>query len=136
MEHFDKAMESNKAQWLTKLYPENWSAKLAQTPCAKSLRIRASPWIVRRVRKSPMLMVQYRGNHSQNFANRLQNLTNIQIVFTTRKLESCLPLLKSAFFDDLKSRVFYKLSCNGCTSTYVGQTVRHLTTRIEELLLL
>ena len=26
----------------------------------------------------------------------------------------------------------YKLSCSGCTSTYVGQTVRHLATRIEE----
>ena len=26
----------------------------------------------------------------------------------------------------------YKLSCSGCTSTYVGQTVQHLTTRNEE----
>ena len=26
----------------------------------------------------------------------------------------------------------YKLSCNGCTSAYGGQTVRHLTIRIEE----
>ena len=26
----------------------------------------------------------------------------------------------------------YKLSFSGCNSTYVGQTVRHLTTRIEE----
>ena len=29
-------------------------------------------------------------------------------------------------------RVVYKLSCSGCTSTYVGQTIRFLTTRIEE----
>ena len=54
------------------------------------------------------------------------------MVFTTRKLESCLPSLKSEFSNDLKSRVVYKLSCSGCNSTYVGQTVRHLTTRIEE----
>ena len=26
----------------------------------------------------------------------------------------------------------YKLSGSGCTSTYVGQTIRRLTTRIEE----
>ena len=82
--------------------------------------------------KPPMLMVQYRGNQRQYFANRLRKLTNVQVVFTTRKLQSCLPSLKSAFSNDLKSRVVYKLSCSGCTSIYVGQTVRHLTSRIEE----
>ena len=82
--------------------------------------------------KPSMQVVQYRGNQSQYFANRLQKLTNVQVVFTTRKLESCLPSLKSAFSNQLKSRVIYKLSCSGCTSTYVGQNVRHLTTRIEE----
>ena len=40
--------------------------------------------------------------------------------------------MKSAFSNDLKSRVVYKLIFSGCTSTYVGQTVRILTTRIEE----
>ena len=34
--------------------------------------------------------------------------------------------------NDLKSRVVYKLSCSGCTSTYVEQIVQHLTARIEE----
>ena len=62
-----------------------------------------------------MLMVQYRGNQSQFFANRLRKLTNVQVVS-----------------HDLNSRVAYKLSCSGCTSAYVGQTVRQLTTRIEE----
>ena len=28
-EQFDKAMETNRAQWLTNQYPENWSAKVA-----------------------------------------------------------------------------------------------------------
>ena len=37
-----------------------------------------------------------------------------------------------SFSNDLKSRVVYKLSCSGCTSTYVGQTVRNLTSRNEE----
>ena len=77
-------------------------------------------------------MLQYRGNQSQNLANRLRKLTNFQVVFTTRKQESCLPSLKSAFSNDLKSRVVYKLSCSGCNSNYVGQTLRYLTIRIEE----
>ena len=76
-------------------------------------------------------MVQSRGNQSQYFANRLRKSSNFLVVLTTRKLKSGLPSLKSAFSNDLKSRVVY-MSCSGCTSTYVGQTVRHLTTRIEE----
>ena len=26
----------------------------------------------------------------------------------------------------------YKITCSGCNSTYVGQTVRHLATRVDE----
>ena len=48
-EQFDKAMETERAQWLTnetlKIGPQRW----LQTPCAKSSRVRASPWIVRGV---------------------------------------------------------------------------------------
>ena len=54
------------------------------------------------------------------------------MVFATKSLKPCLPSLKSADSKDLNSRVVYKLSCSGCTSTYVGQTVGYLTTRIEE----
>ena len=130
-------MENNRAQWLTNQYPESWYAKVtADAPCkifegkrkpldSESSLSTESPKGV----KPPMLMVQYRGNQTQYFASRLRNLTNAQVVFTTRKLESYLLSLKSALSNDLKSRVVYKLSC---TSTYVGQTVRHLTTRIEE----
>ena len=139
-EQFDKAMETNRAQWLTNQYPENWSAKVASDALCKIIEGKGKPLDSDRGlsvqspkdEKPPMLMVQYRGNQSQYFANRLRKLTNVQVVFTTRKLQSCLPSLKSAFSNDLKSRVVYKLSCSGCTSTYVGQTVRHLTTRIEE----
>ena len=121
-------------------YPENWSAKVASDPLCKIIEGKGKPLDSDRGLsvhspkdgKPPMLMVQYRGNQSQYFANRLRKLTNVQVVFTTRKLQSCLPSLKSAFSNDLKSRVVYKQSCSGCTSTYVGQTFRHLTTRIEE----
>ena len=139
-EQFDKAMETNRAQWLTNQYPKNWSAKVASDALCKIIEGKGKPLDSDRGLsvqspkdvKPPMLMVQYRGNQSQYFANRLRKLTNVQVVFLTRKLQSCLASLKSAFSNDLKSRVVYKLSCNGCTSTYVGQTVRHLTTRIEE----
>ena len=133
-------METDRAQWLTNQYPENWSEKVASDALCKIIEGKGKPLDSERGLSSQppkdvkplMLMVQYRGKQSQYFANRLRKLTNVQVVFTTRKLESCLPTLKSAFSNDLKSRMVYKLSCSGCTSTNVGQTVRHLTTRIEE----
>ena len=54
------------------------------------------------------------------------------IIFTTRKMKTCLPSLKTSFARKLRSKVAYKLTCSGCNSTYVGQTVRHLATRIDE----
>ena len=45
---------------------------------------------------------------------------------------SCLLSLKSSFDNDLKSHVVYELTCNGCKSIYVGQTYRHITTRVAE----
>ena len=69
---------------------------------------------------------------TQNFASRLKKLCDIQIFFTTRKLRTCLPTLKSPFHKNLKSHVVYKVTCNGCSSIYVGQTRRHVTTRISE----
>ena len=133
-------MDTNRAQWLTNKYPESWSAKVAADALCKIIEGRSKQLDSEKCLstqpskdvKPPMLMVQYRGNHSQYFSKRLRKLTKTQVVFTTRKLESCLPSLKSAFSNDLKSRVVYKFSCSDCTSTYVGQTVRHLNTRNEE----
>jgi len=33
---------------------------------------------------------------------------------------------------DLRSRVVYKFSCAGCNACYIGETSRHLSTRIHE----
>ena len=120
-------METNRAQWLTNQCPEIWSAKGASDALCKIIEGKGKPLDSERCLsvqspkdgKPPMLMVQYKGNQSQYFADRLRKLTNVQVVFTTRKLESCLPSLKSAFSNDFMSRVVYKLSCSGCTSTYV-----------------
>ena len=56
----------------------------------------------------------------------------LQVVFMTRKLRSCLPTLKSSFDRDLKSHVVYEIKCNECGSIYVGQTIRNVTTRTTE----
>ena len=97
-EHFDRAMETNRAQWLTNQYPEKWSAKVASDVLCKIVEGKGKPLDSEKCLsvqspkdvKPPMLMVQYRGNQSQYFANMLRKLTNVQVVFTTRELESCL----------------------------------------------
>ena len=62
----------------------------------------------------------------------LKKIHPVQTIFTTRKLQSCLPSLKSSFDKDLKSHVVYELTCNGCKSIYVRQTCRDITTRVAE----
>ena len=54
------------------------------------------------------------------------------MVFTTRKLKTCLPSLKSAFSNELKSRVVYKVSSMDALPSMRGKVYRHMTTRIEE----
>ena len=57
--------------------------------------------------------------------------TNVKIVFSPFKLQDlfsskdCSPIA-------LKSFVVYKFTCAGCQSGYIGETKRHLPTRIKE----
>ena len=59
-------------------------------------------------------------------------MSQLAIIFTTRKKKTCIPSLKSSFSSELKSKVVYRLECCGCKSIYVVQTTQYLTTRIEE----
>ena len=69
-----------------------------------------------------------KANLLKNFASKLKKLCELQVVFTTCKLRSCLPTLKLSFNRELKFHVVYEIKCNGCGSIYVGQTSRHVTT--------
>ena len=138
-ENFDKAMKINKEQWVDNQYPEKWSDGVVLRTLNKIIdRKTDTRTTVTSVKEDPLkvsapiITLQYRGNASEWFAAKLRQNAGAQVIFTTRKLKTCLPSLKSPFAKDLKSRVVYKLTCSGCNSTYVGQTVRHLTTRIEE----
>ena len=74
----------------------------------------------------------YRGKPSQLLAAKVRLISGEQIIFTTRKLKTCLLSLETFFARELRSKVVYKLTCSGCNSTYVSQTVRHLATRVGE----
>ena len=126
------AKETKRLQRLKNQCPEKWSANIAADGLCKIIVCKGKPLDNERSSsiqppkyvKPPLLMVQFRGNQIKYFASRLQNLTSVQVVFTTRKLESCLLSLMSTFSNYRKSRVAYNMSCSGCTPTYIGQTVR------------
>ena len=139
-EEYDKAMKINRKQWFANQYPESWSSRVASHALEKIISKGKNKKNMAEKKKPcdyssdspPILMVQYRWNHSQTLAKKVRDITNALIIFTTRKLKTCMPSLKSSFSSELKSKVVYRLECCGCKSIYVGQTVRHLTTRIEE----
>ena len=57
--------------------------------------------------------------------------TNIKLVFTPTKLSDYFST-KDALPKDLRSFVVYKFTCAGCNACYIGETKRHLKTRITE----
>ena len=138
---FDQALENIKTCWTKNQYPEDWSSKIVDQTLEKTIsggkdQLRKTP---KKHQKSktrsydkPTIFLQNRGNLTQNFAIKLKKLCDLQVLFTTRKLRSCLPTPKSAFRRDLKSHVLYEIKFNGCGSIFVGQTSRHVTTRITE----
>ena len=80
-----------------------------------------------------MMMVQYRGKTSEDYARALHKINApCRIVMTLRKLKTVLPSLKPAVEKMLKSGVVYHITCPRCQACYVGQTSRHLQTRFTE----
>ena len=79
------------------------------------------------------------GRYSSVTQQRLNKIVNkyckegvsIKLVFTPFKIGSLFSL-KCAVPYDLKSYVVYKFSCAGCNACYIGETTRHIATRIHE----
>ena len=133
-------MKINREQWLDNQYPESWSSRVASHALEKIIREGKSKKNMTEKKKlcdysndsPPILMVQCKGNHCQTLAKKVRDITNAQIIFTTRKMKTCMPSLNSSFSSELKIKVVYRLECCGCKPIYIGQTVQNLTIRIEE----
>jgi len=71
-----------------------------------------------------------------NISEKFKNITKIQNVklsfYCFNKLDRIIKAQKDLLPDYLKKNVVYKISCNNCDATYVGQTKRKLKTRITE----
>ena len=63
--------------------------------------------------------------------NQYCNGINIKLVFTNYKISNFFNV-KDLIPKELHSRVVYKFVCASCSACYVGETSRHLTTRVNE----
>lgn len=77
------------------------------------------------------VFLQYRRKCSEDYACSLHRCqAPCNIIFTLRKLKTILPSLKPPV--EKKSWVIYHIECAVSQAAYVGQTGRHLMTRLKE----
>ena len=85
-EEYEKAMKINHEQWLDNQYPESWSSRVAFYALEKIISEGKNKKNMAEKKKPcdysndspPILMVQYRGNHSQILAKKVRDITNAQ----------------------------------------------------------
>ena len=144
-EEYDKAMNINREQWLDNQYPESRSSRVASHALEKIISEGKNKKNMAEIKKPcdyssdspPILMVQYRGNHSQTLAKKVRDITNALIIFTTRKLKTWMPSLKSSFSSELKSKVVNVVGANPSMvarrSDISPQGLRNTEKRIPQL---
>ena len=75
----------------------------------------------------------YRVKLTEKFSSTLKRINApCKVIITLRKLKTVLPTLKPTIEKALQSGIVYQISCPRCDSRYVGQSVRHLLTRVKE----
>ena len=80
-----------------------------------------------------LVFVEYRGRVSENFEKSLKRCqAPCKLIFTLNKVKTCVPSLKPSIEKSLKSWIVYHFQCPRCDASYVGQTGRHLLTRLKE----
>ena len=79
------------------------------------------------------MFLTYRGKPTEQLAKSFRKLNvPCRIIMTLKKTRNVMPSLKTLIPRMLQSNVVYQIQCPGCTSSYVGQTVRHLQQRFRE----
>ena len=64
-------------------------------------------------------------------AKKYCNNLNIKLAFSSFKIKNLLAV-KDRVNKSLRSCIVYKFTCAGCNSVYIGETSRHLSTRVRE----
>jgi hypothetical protein len=81
----------------------------------------------------------YIGSHSTILKKKVMNVVkkfcdgiDVRLVFVSTKIKDSFSCKDSFQSFSHKSMVIYKFECTGCKSSYIGETERHLSVRIQE----
>ena len=66
-----------------------------------------------------------------HFIKRYCNDLDIKVVFSSFKIGN-MSGVNDSIPDGLRTRVVYRFACGSCNACYVGETVRHFSTRVKE----
>lgn len=81
---------------------------------------------------SSCILLPYIKNLSDNISRTIKK-TSLKLIYTIpKKLDKLIKRGKDKLSKTDKTDIVYKIDCNKCDATYIGQTKRHLNTRIKE----
>ena len=135
---YHDALAKTKLAWENNQYPPSFYNPVVYDTliklCANGFEVTVAKNASERneKRERATLIMQYRGSISDRFARSVRGVVPFNIVFTTSKLKTALPSLKTPTPNELRSRAVYEIRCPRCQSSHVVQTSRHLTTRQKE----
>jgi len=81
--------------------------------------------------KNYTLTVPYVSNVSNDIKRIVRNFVNVRFTIP-KKLDNVIKRGKDRLNNQQVTEVVYKINCNDCDKVYIGQTKRHLVTRIKE----
>ena len=132
-EHFKESLEKAKLLLRKNQYPPSFYEPIIKKTIEK---ISKPAQIEEDKEEQPELkkfFIRYRGQITEQFVNGLKKSgAPVQAILTIRKLKTVLPSLKAPVAKPYKGWVVYQINCSRCQSCYVGQTARHLLSRIRE----
>lgn len=81
---------------------------------------------------SSCILLPYIKNLSDNISRTIKK-TSLKLIYTIpKKLDKLIKRGKDKLSKTDRTDIVYKIDCNKCDATYIGQTKRHLNTRIKE----
>ena len=131
--NFDESLGKAKRILDNNQYPSAFYEPIIEKTLSRIIENKAKNDDEEEDQEKKMFFVQYRGRVTDKFESALRYIkAHIKFIATINQTKACLSSLKQSIDKSLKSGLVYKSSCPRCPSCYVGQTSRHLITRMKE----
>ncbi|XP_011883688.1 PREDICTED: uncharacterized protein LOC105570848, partial [Vollenhovia emeryi] len=78
------------------------------------------------------MTLPYIKGSSENIAHKLKKCGLNTVYTIPKKLNTTITKGKDRLADEKRTDIVYRILCENCNASYIGQTKRHLATRIKE----